>query len=348
MLFRNYTPFSPLHFESRDEKQNDFGVLVLYGTFQYEDSGRLSLVQKQEPVPLQDKYHGEPGLSSLHIESGLAPFKPKTDVLVTANAYAPSGRPERNWNVSVHIGELCKRLTVTGPRSWTRAWGRVYELGEPEPTTSVPVTYENAFGGRFIDKETGEENRWGPNPVGTGYVVPNGEENIRAPQVLPFGRTSLQLGEPIESVGLGPIAPSWSPRPEKAGTFNAVWEKTRWPDLPADFSFEFYNSAATGLTLPNFAKGNEMIELINLTPHRRLRIQLPGYELATLSRFEDGTLAPGPVFLDTIHVETLQRRVFLTWRAVFPVHIPLRVLEVRAQTSESVSQRQSRPMMTRV
>ena len=47
MLFRNYTPFTPLHFESRDEKQNDFGVVVLRGTFQIENGQTLTMVQEQ-------------------------------------------------------------------------------------------------------------------------------------------------------------------------------------------------------------------------------------------------------------------------------------------------------------
>ena len=47
MLFRNFTPFPPLQFESRDEKKQDFGVIVLRGTFSIRDGQPLL------PIPIR-------------------------------------------------------------------------------------------------------------------------------------------------------------------------------------------------------------------------------------------------------------------------------------------------------
>lgn len=344
MLFRNYTPFPPLQFESRDEKRNDFGVIVLRGTFQIEHGCRLRLVQQQEPLVMADEYYGDPGVSSLKYESSIAPYKPKTDVVINANAYSPSGNPEKQWTAGVQFGNIKKEFQVTGPRRWERGftgWG----LTPIEPVEAVPVRYENAYGGSWRDGD--ELKLCDENYVGTGFADPKSKEPVRCPQILPIGFGTPQFGTPIPVEGLGAIAPAWRPRRDRAGTFNVIWEKTRWPDLPEDFSFEFYNTASRGLTLPAFADGTETVQLTNLTPSRSLTFQLPRFELATLLRFEDGRVLPGPIVLDTVHIDLLINRVFLTWRGVIPVNVPLRVLEVRMKAPEDVIHRPSNQAMAR-
>jgi len=54
MLFRNFTPFPPLQFESRDEQQRDFGVVVVRGTFKITPNKPLSLEPEQEPLVMAD------------------------------------------------------------------------------------------------------------------------------------------------------------------------------------------------------------------------------------------------------------------------------------------------------
>ncbi|MFN9435954.1 MAG: DUF2169 domain-containing protein [Planctomycetota bacterium] len=336
MLFRNYTPFPPLQFESRDEKRNDFGVIVLRGTFQIEPGKRLRLVQKQEPLVMADEYYGEPGSSSIRYESSIAPYKPKTDVLINANAYSPSGKPEKQWTAGVQFGRIKKEIQITGPRRWERGFAG-WSLTPIEPVESVPVRYENAYGGSY--REGKDLKLCDENYVGTGFVDPKAKDPVRCPQILPVGFGTPQFGTPIPVEGLGAIAPAWRPRRDKAGTFNVIWEKTRCPDLPEDFSFEFYNTASAGLTHPGFSDGTETVQLTNLTPGRSLTFQLPRFELATLLRFEDGRVIPGPIVLDTIHIDLLINRVFLTWRGVIPVNVPLRVLEVRMKAPEDVIHR---------
>lgn len=333
MLFRNFTPFPPLQFESRDEKRNDFGVIVLRGTFQIEPGRRLRLVQQQQPLVMADQYFGEPGKSSLRFESSIAPYKPKTDILVTANAYSPSGQSERQWIAAIQFGELQKEILVTGPRKWLRGIAG-WSLTDIEPAQSVPVKYEHAYGGSY--RVNGETKSWEANPVGVGFADPKTDGPIPAPQILPLDTQRLDFGKPIATEGLGPVAPPWTPRKERAGTYNVVWEKTRWPDLPEDFSFQFYNTASHGLTLNGFANGTERVRLTNLNPVRELDFELPHFELATLLRFEDGRVIPGPIVLDTIHIDAIQELVFLTWRGVFPVNVPLRVLEVRMKAPDDV------------
>ena len=334
MLFRNFTPFPPLQFESRDEKQNDFGVIVLRGTFQIRNGKRLRLVQEQSPLVMADEYFGEPGKSSLKYENNIAPYKPKTDVTLTGEAHSPNGKPATSWNVGLEFGDLQKTLTVTGPRHWSDPMsGRI--LSEIDPVTKVPLRYELAYGGQYTDSG-GNLVSHETNPVGTGFVAPDSQDPVRAPQIFNSGEDLGAFGNAISVAGFAPVAPSWLPRRDKAGTFNVVWEKTRWPDLPEDFSFEFYNTASTGLTLPKFAAGDERVALINLTREGKLVFGLPKFKLATLLRFEDGRVIPGPIHLDTVHIDVPKNRVYLIWRGVFPVNIPMRVLEVRMKAPQDV------------
>ncbi len=337
MLLRNFTPFPPLHFESRDEKQNDFGVVVLRGTFAIAAGRRLRLVPEQQPLVMADEYFGEPGQSSLRFESSIAPYKARTDVLITADAWSPSGGPEQSWVAGAQFGDVEKWITVTGPRTWKKGVGG-WSQTATEPVSSVPIRYENAWGGSYL---AGDETVCcDENYVGTGFVPPGHSEPVRCPQVLPHGHgPDLPFGQPVAVEGLGPLAPSWRPRRDKAGTFNVLWEKTRWPDLPDDFSFEFYNTASPGLTLPGFADGTERVRLTNLTPERLLEFELPHFKLAMLLRFEDGRLVPAPINLDTVQIDTITNRAFLTWRGVFPLGAPLRVLEIRMKVPDDVIDR---------
>lgn len=340
MEFQNHTPFQPLLFESRDRELTDHGVVVLRGTFDLRPGERLVPCERQVPLVLADEYRGEPGGSSLRFESSLAPFKPRTDVLVTATAHSPSGRAEAAWGCSVAIdGVRATRFTVTGPRAFEQRsrFARRHVLSEIEPTKTVAVTYENAYGGAFID-ERGERVAWGANPVGRGYVGDQRAERIEAPQLLPWGTQELTLGRPVETVGLGPIAPNWMPRVQHAGTYDGMWRRTRFPDLPADFDYRFYNTAPSELTLPRFARGDETIALENLGQRGLLEFRLPGYDLFTVMHLAGGRPVPGPVFLDTIHVVADECIVHLTWRAIVPSERVLEALHVRLRNRAGVAQ----------
>ena len=331
MIFRNYTPFPPLHFDSRDENQRDFGVLVLRGTFDILNGYVLRLRDEQHPIVFYDEYYGDPQQSSLKLESSLVPFKPATDFILTASAFSPTGRPESQWNVTAKIGNYIKTLTVTGARRWKKRFG-VTTLSEFEPATEVPIRYEFAFGGTCEDKN-GERDAWSANPVGRGYGAKNSIEGALAPQIFATEADvhALAPSRPVATAGFGPIAPHWSPRCDQVGTYNEMWRRTRFPDLPDDFQFSFYNCASAGFVMNPFATGTETIELINLTKDRRTLFGLLGFQLATIMRFESGEILPGPVMLDTIHVDAEKMLVHLTWRTVYPIDPSVRVLEVRVR-----------------
>ena len=333
MIFRNYTPFPPLHFDSRDEQQRTYGVLVLRGTFQFRHGFVAELVELQDPILWKDEYYGDPQLSSMKVESCLAPFKPATDFVVTGSAFSPSGRAEPKWSVSATIGATSKSLFVTGPRRWQRRFG-VQSLSDFEPVVEVPMLYELAYGGTF-ENTSGERESWPDNPVGRGFAPKDRSEGQSAPQIFEaeYDIEKVSNGKPVATAGFGPVAPHWSPRKDRVGTYNEMWKRTRFPDLPADFEFDYFSTGSKDFVIKPFLKGDERIELVNLTKERRTVFALPGFQLATIMRFESGEIVPGPVMLDTVHVDAANGRMHLTWRTVYPVDPPLRVLEVRVKDS---------------
>lgn len=340
MQFRNYTPFIPLAFESRDEKKNDFGVLVLRGSFDINHAQVMRLSEEQEPIVMADEFVDQPATSSITVENSIAPFKTKTDIHIKANAYSPEGELKPEWLVRAQIGEVDKILHITGPRYWEKTLTKGWKLSEPLPINKLPIQYEYAFGGtnQVENEETPAFCK--PNPIGTGFVegLPlKSLKTVAAPQIVSPDKPDLVMGESYIPEGFGPIAPAWSPRIEKAGTFDAVWQKSRWPDLPEDFSFDFYNSAHPDLIYPGFVEGGEEVKFYNLTPDGYLSAKLPQFELAMLVRYQDGEMRPLPMFLDTLHFDIEKKKAYATWRGIYGIDKDIRVLEARMRDLADVS-----------
>lgn len=330
MILRNYTPFRPLYFESRDVEGREFGVLVLRGTFDIIPGAPLRPCPEQAPIVEADVWHGEANASSVYMESDLAPFKPRTDILVNAVAHAPGGRPLPEWIVRVKVGELDKALRVTGPRRWVREGG-TWTLTEPEPVTAVPIRYENAFGGVW---ENGwrEKRVFEQNPVGVGFVgegSPSYPDEIAAPQIEDPEDPVVEIGKVYEPQGLGPIARSWQPRLGLAGTFDEEWKRSRWPELPLDFQFAHYNAAHPDLMVPGFLQGDERIDLVGLERHGTITFYLPAIQNALLLRARDGLMASSAFELDTLLIDIEVARVEATWRSTFVRKRPVRAIEIR-------------------
>ncbi len=96
-MFFNETPYPAIHFEALDQHCQVFDAFVLKLAFRVEGPG--SLVEDDPPKALlcEDEPFGEMHRSSIRMESDLAPFKPLCDVIVNAEAHAPSGRPSSTF-----------------------------------------------------------------------------------------------------------------------------------------------------------------------------------------------------------------------------------------------------------
>ena len=147
----------------------DFGVAVIAKRRFVVELSSAACVADEEPPPIvMAAEHREPDApmsSSVLLPSDIALSKQKVDVIVQGNAHAPGGKPKRSFDVRVRIaGVLDRALRIVGPREVTwvapkkkltkkqRANGERQpypdpKFGQARTITSLPLTYEYAYGG---------------------------------------------------------------------------------------------------------------------------------------------------------------------------------------------------------
>lgn len=302
---------------------------------------RMEPAEAQSPLVLEDMYYGEINKSSLICESDLAPFKPRCDVLlVHANAYAPCGKPSPKMYCQIRAGNVEKTLCATGPRVWQWRLLR-WVLLPPEPVLSVPLRYENAFGGECLHvwpdwrEKPPFHKVYTQNPVGKGWMPADHPQlqtlrEIPAPQIEAPDQPIGAFGIEYVPQGFGAIARPWTPRIQLAGTYDEAWKKERWPKSPKDFQDAYWNCASPELQI-DYPAPDMPLELRGLTPEGLLCTALPGHRVVVLARFVKGALMPLKTVIDTVIVDLCALRLTVVHRARVPMVSDVRALEVRFQ-----------------
>jgi uncharacterized protein YjbI with pentapeptide repeats len=233
--------------------------------------------------------------------------KSRGEVIVHGRAFAPGAVPVTALRVRVTIGSVDKTLAVVGDRRW-----QLDAMSSPEPFTVMPLTWDRAFGGEGF----------APNPIGKGFasIQKDGVSvwplpNLEHPDRLI--RTRRQQPAPA---AFGPIDRLWSPRAERAGTYDQQWLEHSFPGFPDDIDWRHFNLAQDDQHLEGFFRGDEAFVLEHLHPdHPTLRGRLPGVTtrvfVATPST-ENGALVEVPTRLDTVWFFPEVLRGVLIFRAV--------------------------------
>lgn len=397
MEFRNLTPFEALAFSAynvHDEEHHVVAIKVLYRLVP-DASGasthraELLLGDPRGKLRTSDEYYGAMNASSVRDENDLSPFKPRCDVIVRATAHAPNFEPAARWQARLRVtapdaphpsdepeaprGVLIdKTLDVCGERWFVRAAG-AWELTDPAPALTVPMRWENAFGGRCVveDPESTEERKLPllinevcfTNPVGRGWVEPRyfealerakqpPPERLPAPQVEPFGAPVNRLVEsshPAHAIdaskmadmardygfrpaGFGFVGRAWTPRLQRAGTYDAEWLDRRHPFLPEDFSFAYWNAAPDDQQIAHPGLGLR-VELWNLAaeehaPHGYVSFELPPHRAFAMAWMQ-GLPVPVPASIDTLTVDAEAMTVTCVWRTLFSRALGVTDIEAR-------------------
>ena len=82
---------------------------------------------------------------------------------------------------------------------------------------------------------------------------------------------------------LAPICAHWMPRRQYAGTYDARWEQSRAPYLPADFDPRFFQVAPADQVVPGYLTGGEPVELFGVSPWGPVRFTLPRERISIFS-----------------------------------------------------------------
>ncbi|MFI8616866.1 DUF2169 domain-containing protein [Acidovorax sp. NPDC077693] len=344
---RNHTSFESQYFQMMDTGDEVFHVIacrVTYDLARLDADGTPQLAQHQVPLVDADQFYAQPTTSSCIQESDFAPYKPQCDILLAnATAYSPEGQPERRWPVGARIGNWQKVLAVTGPRRMHEGvlgW----KVTEPEKATEVPLRWELAYGGTcqwpLHPAADQEPEIWAPyeaNPIGCGWVDKAWHKKSRldefpAPQIEAFNQpfdANAANAMRYTPVGVGPVGKWWTPRRAKGGTYDQAWKESRWPRLPKDFDFGYWNCAPEDQQIP-YPEGGEEILLVGLTPGQRVfKCQLPPPAVHAVARLKVGPVLPLPMRLDTVTVDFKARTLSCVWRIQVAAQFGVRVLELR-------------------
>jgi hypothetical protein len=303
-------------------------VVVIKGTFRFpqpgEPPGHFALHDEQMPLVMADTFTGAPGFSAPVYEVDFAPRKPRCDILLLGNAYAPDGRPTTRVEAGLRVGNWSKTLAVIGPRHWE--CGLVgATASHPGAFVKQPISYDVAFGGTDLHhKDASEHAAFMPNPVGRGFhkhikvdwvegkPLPSTEE-VNLPVRVPNGN--------YRPMAFGPLGRGWNSRSRYAGTYDDEWLDKHFPFLPPDFDEQYYQAAPMDQQMPLgfFDAQPTQVSLANLTPEGLTRFTIPNL-VAPVNIFpKKGEREDYTAKLDTVLIEPDQQHFSLTWRVARPL-----------------------------
>ncbi len=275
----NSTPFAFEPMVVSDEEGQALLVLLTKATYDIvgDRHDRLVLADEQVPVSFEGECNGEAGESSYRYEPELAWEKRGTDVVLIGHARAPRTNT-KVLDVGFRVGPVKQIARVYGDRAWIRAMGRI-SATESRAFEKIPLTYEHAFGG--IDTSLDDPVRTffeERNPVGRGYRHKKGrfEEQTLLPNIESPRYPVRSYTDHPAPVGFGFVSPNWQPRARYAGTYDKRWSETREPLLPTDFDRRFFNAAAPELTVKGWLRGDEGVQLQNVSEYPQSGFSLPG------------------------------------------------------------------------
>lgn len=317
-------------FEFRFYHGNPYHCCALKATFAFDEGGRLELLEEQPPLVYGDQYGldcagADPQdpvtTGDLLYLSDLTPYKPVTDLYLIGSASAPEGKPVDRWAGMLKCGAISKALIFTGPRAWRYSLARGWRLSEPEPTTSVPLRYSLAYGGRadFTKPYAKHKPRELDmrNPVGRGVQAAREHQSgvdYPAPQIeLPEQPVQADPGRAVAPAGFSPLPGHFMERLKLAGTYDKRWRDKVAPNVPLDMNLRYWNGAPADQQIRPYLRGDETVSLVHLLPEPRVDIQLPGLRAWAQVDREDGKKSVERMWLDTVCIDLDARHLILRW-----------------------------------
>jgi hypothetical protein len=312
----NLTPFAAERLILMNGEGFEVLLVVVKATYGLR-AGVPEVADVQEAVVMADEYLGEPGASSVRRAAETSLGKPAADVVVTGAAWSRRDRRTEAL-VVLDIGPVRKALMVRGDRVWE---GRLWTSApSPRPFESIPLVYERAFGG--VDRTTDPVEAWPENPVGRGFRGKGSKAQVAGTALPNLEDVYQPITKPTDrppSRCLGPIGPGWQPRPQFAGTYDALWRRERMPFPPADFDSRFEHPVPPDQVLPGYIAGGEQLTLSGVRPDGGgYRFALPALQPKVVVRIAGERVTP-KVCCDTVIVDSEAENLCLVCRAVLKV-----------------------------
>lgn len=307
MLTKNLTPFLVgTKLTARRPPQPEM-MLVVRATYSIDSSGTLAIVEKAVDQRFLSSETFAPGddeqKGGCLFPSDFAEFKLNAEVFFKGHCHAAGGIPMTECLVRFAVGAWSKTLRVVGRRAWSDS--RIGAIASaPLPFTSLPLTWNQAFGGaEFADNPSGK---------GLGDELPNIE--------YPHEPIKNFSDRPVPA-GFGPISPAWPTRTNKMGTvYGKSWKEKRAPFYAEDFDWSFFSSAPRDQQLAGYLRGDEDISFQNLhAAEPTLRSRLPGIRIRAFVNDDQKRFREIPMSLDTLLADLDRNVLELSFRGVTDV-----------------------------
>ena len=186
----------------------------------------------------------------------------------------------------------------------------------------MQISYDNAFGGTDTTHEDSKKHRaFMENPVGVGFHKNLSADIINGkplPNTEEIGKQVSKPNGPYRPLSFGPIGRGWEPRYRLAGTYDQNWLDNIFPFLPADFNKAYYQCAPSDQQM-EYLRGNELVELINLTPQGHSAFFIPKIDVPVVFFLKKGGHETTKAVADTLVLEPDNKRFMITWRARLPL-----------------------------
>jgi hypothetical protein len=322
-------------------------AVLLKRTYRIPPSGTCIRAAEDRPLVGGDEPYEDPMNSTIRYEADFVPWKLATDIVLNGSAYAPGGRPVRELLATLQIDRVQKAVRVIGDRTCQYRLIGNPTFSEPAPFAQMELRYERAYGGVDVYTNSLCPYIYPRNHLGRGFAVgsskavvdglalPNLEDpsDLLTPAKLCIGKMENWTRQPVPA-GFGWYSKCWHPRAGWAGILpgdkpveqmlrsayatllppaeRAIYEAHSLPVV----DFRFFNGASPGLSLP-FLKGDEVVQLTNLTPNGPNAFQLPGDRPAITLDIGQG-IKEAPVVLQTVQLRMDDNELDLVWRAAFP------------------------------
>lgn len=186
------------------------------------------------------------------------------EMMVCGSFFSPQAKPVQASYVRARVGSIDKRLSVVGNRFWKDGVPTA-----PEPITTMPVNWANAFGGPKFDR----------NPYGKGAeaISVDGKMLQPLPNIETYGSILRSPSERPEPAGFMPMDVTFIQRRKRSGTFDTRWFEENFPGMPADMNMNFFNAAPEDQWMQGFFRGDEDLLIENMHAEKsRIEAKLPG------------------------------------------------------------------------
>jgi hypothetical protein len=174
--------FSEGHAQSRER----YLMVTAKATFTFDRRGHVQL-ETQKPEPL---YRAPVATAHGLLPNDLLP-RASTDfeVILLGTAYSESGKPVPHRRVALGVGSVRREMDVFGDRVWSGD-----SFSAPEPFSTMPLSYERAFGGSFdvlIDEHSRLRVVDPINSLGRGFDIDTYMKHLAAELKAPPGYPQL-------------------------------------------------------------------------------------------------------------------------------------------------------------